>query len=144
MCVLSMNHHLRAINFLDLAIGIFVGVMAIAFADIQLSLSAIDPADARTWPNMDPRIRYYLMPVVALVLVGAAFLVELCLFRLLRPRTTTRTGWLLLGVSYSLITSYLLLRHFLGREVPTDAIALGTFFFCLVSVHYWLYEKESA
>ena len=137
-----MSSNIKAKNWLDLAIGIAVGVGAIMSVDVELSVAAMDLADPSTLPNMHPGIRYLFIPVIAFgVFVGAALL-ELLTFRVLRPRTTTRVGWLLLGCSYSLIAVDLLLRHF-THEMPT-LLALALFASSIGAVHYWLYENTPA
>jgi predicted permease len=111
--------------------------------DIQLSLGELDYANASTLPNMDPHIRYGLIPMIGLGITGAAFLIELLLFRVLRPRTATRAGWLLLGLSYSLAIVDLLLRHFVGRGELPSVIAIVLVAVCFSSVHYWLFDAAA-
>ncbi|MEQ1517202.1 MAG: hypothetical protein ABL931_12020 [Usitatibacteraceae bacterium] len=135
-----MSSNIKAKNWLDLAIGIAAGVCAIMSIDVELSVAAMDLADPSTLPNMHPGIRYLFIPVIAFGVFAGAAVLELLSFRVLRPRTTTRVGWLLLGCSYSLILVDLLLRHF-TYEMPSW-LAFALFASCIGAVHYWLYEKS--
>ena len=98
-------------GYLVMALTIGVGVALFMFVDIQLALARIDPGNSETWPNMNPQIRYFFIPILAPAIAVAAVAVDLLLGLVYRRRIVRLKHWVLLGVAYSLVTSSLLVRY---------------------------------
>src|SRR5262245_28528012 len=102
---------IRFKNIVNLILGLACGLAIITIADVELSLAVINMNDPSTWPQMGPQIRYFVMPVVGIMIAGIAILVELSLFRWLKQNTKLKFAWFCLGLSYSLIQLDFVLRH---------------------------------
>lgn len=94
------------------------------FADVQVSLARIDPADPATWPNMAPQIRYLLLPVLMLPGLCFAAVLHPVLGRFFGPlRGCEPVSHVLIGLSYSAV----LLGLPLGRVFPAQSTSLLLF-----------------
>jgi hypothetical protein len=93
----SLTGHLA----MTAAIVVIVAIATII--EVQLSLSRIDPNDSATWPNMAPEIRYYFIPVLALLLSIACALINFFLQLLDHRRLQYARQWVLLGLAFCLV-----------------------------------------
>ncbi|QTD46442.1 hypothetical protein [Ottowia testudinis] len=98
-----------------LALGIAVGVTVLITLDVNLSLARIDPDRMETHPNMAPQVRFLFIPIFCAIALGAAFVAEFVQGQVFRQRPRLVAGWhfLLLGLAYSLLWSWLPFLHVL-------------------------------
>ena len=54
-------------------LAMFAGIAAFTWLDVQISLSAIDPKDPSSWPNMAPQVRYGFIPLLAALVLLLRF-----------------------------------------------------------------------
>ncbi|MDO5626167.1 MAG: hypothetical protein Q4G71_15940 [Pseudomonadota bacterium] len=96
-----------------LALGIVVGVTVLITLEVNLSLAQIDPGRIETHPDMSPQIRFLFIPVFSLVAFGVAVVAEFVQGQVFRGRPRLVAGWhfLLLGLAYSLLWSWLPFLH---------------------------------
>jgi hypothetical protein len=125
-------------GYVVMALTIGVGVALFMFADIQLALARIDPGNSATWPNMDPQVRYVLVPILAPVVAVAAVVVDLLLGLVYRRRIVRLTHWVLLGVAYSLVMSLFPIRY-LGVDGRIALLVCPSIAFACVILVRWRY-----
>lgn len=101
-----------------LILGVYFGVAIIVAIDVNASLAAIDPADARTWPEMGPQVRYFFIPVLGSILAIAAVCINI-IVGLFHRRDFRWPVWFMLGVAYSFALSVLPL----GQAIHVPMVA---------------------
>ena len=125
-------------GYLVMALTIGVGVTLFMFADIQLALGRIDPSNSATWPNMDPQVRYFLIPIFAPVVAVVAVAVDLLLGLVFRRRLVRWTHWVLLGAAYSFVMSFFPIRY-LGVDVRIALFVCPFIAFACAILVRWRY-----
>ena len=126
----------KAINYLPLLSGVFIGTTLFLLLDVIVSISLIDFDDSTTWPNMHPGIRIIFIPVFGSLIAIMAIVFEAIRNFLWKTNINNNFIWLLLGVSYTSFLSMLFLGRFLQATALYTAISLIVFLCNPFLIHY--------
>ena len=101
----------KARKFLVFILGLVLSSYLIAYVDVEIRNTWIDPNDSSTWPNMAPGILYSLLGFLLIPTIVIALGFELIGSKLLKRQFPNSYWWFFTGCLYSLCFLGFVLRH---------------------------------